>query len=198
MITLYFASSNKHKFLEFRRMLEDLVDLKWIQVEYLEPQANDLIEVATTSALWLSEYLPEPFFLEDAGLFIKALGGFPGPYSSYVFDSLGNDGILRLMSGVKERSAVFSSVIALHVGNSVITFEGRVAGYIAEGKRGGGWGFDPIFIPEGSNGLTFGELGEDKDRFSHRGRSTDELRKFLMAKGEQFFKNDEWIAGKEG
>ncbi len=191
MITLYFASSNRHKFLEFRRMLEDLVDLRWIQVEYLEPQANDLVEVAVTSALWLSKYLPEPFFLEDAGLFIKALKGFPGPYSSYVFDSLGNDGILKLMSGIDERDAIFSSVIALYTKGSVITFEGRVAGYIAEEKKGGGWGFDPIFIPEGSNGLTFGELGEDKDKFSHRGRSTDELRKFLMARGEQFFKNDE-------
>ncbi len=183
MITLYFASSNKHKFLEFRRMLEDLVNLRWLQVEYLEPQSDDLAEVAITSALWLSKYFPEPFFLEDAGLFIKALDGFPGPYSSYIFNSLRNDGILKLMSGIEERKAVFSSIIALYVRNSIITFEGRVAGYIAEEKKRGGWGFDPIFIPEGSNGLAFGELGEDKDRFSHRGRSAGELRKFLMAKG---------------
>ncbi len=198
MIKVYFASSNRHKFLEFSRMLKDVASLRWIQVEYLEPQADNLVEVAVTSALWLSKYLPKPFFLEDAGLFIKALGGFPGPYSSYVFDKIGNEGVLKLMSGVGERRAIFSSVIALHTGKSVLTFEGKVKGSISEAKRGEGWGFDPIFIPEGSNGLTFGELGESKDNFSHRGRSTEKLKRFLMFMGEQFFKNDEWIAGREG
>lgn len=180
---IYFVSSNRHKYEEFRRMLWDLVEVRWVQVDYLEPQSMDLTEVAVTSALWLERYLPKPFFLEDAGLFIHALGGFPGPFSSYAFRKLGNEGILKLMEGVDDRKAEFVSVIALHTGKEVVTFEGAVPGTIAREIRGGGWGFDPIFVPEGSNGLTFGELGSEKDRFSHRGLSTRKLRSFLLARG---------------
>lgn len=176
---IYFVSSNKHKYIEFRRILRDVIDINWINADYLEPQSDNLIDVAITSAKWLSHYIEEPFFLEDAGLFIDALGGFPGVYSSYVFKKLGNDGVLRLLDGVEDRSARFVSVIALHIGGRITIFEGIVEGSISEEIRGGGWGFDPIFIPNGSNGKTYGELGENKDLFSHRGRSAAKLRDFI-------------------
>ncbi len=195
---LHFASSNEHKYREFRRMLSDLVEVRWISVDYLEPQGDDLEQVAVTSALWLSDLLPTPFFLEDAGLFVRALGGFPGPYSSYVFSRLGNDGMLKLMSGVEDRAAEFVSVIALHTGGEIRTFTGRSRGELSTEPRGGGWGFDPIFIPEGSGGLTFGELGREKDRFSHRGAAVRELRRFLLARGAQLFKNEPGSGGSEG
>jgi len=195
---IYLASSNRHKYEEFRRMLSDIVEVRWIQVDYLEPQSDDLEEVALTSALWLADRLPKPFFLEDAGLFIHALGGFPGPFSSYVFSRLGNEGVLKLMSGVKDRKAEFISVIALHTGRELLTFVGRSRGEISTEPRGGGWGFDPIFIPEGSGGRTFGELGEEKDAFSHRGAAVRELRRFLQARGAQLFKNELGSWGAEG
>lgn len=198
LTTLYFASSNRHKYKEFRRMLSDLAEVKWIQVEYLEPQGYDLEEIATTSALWLGDRIPKPFFLEDAGLFINALGGFPGPFSSYVFSKIGNEGIIKLMEGVEDRRAQFRSVIALHTGERVLTFVGVSEGRIADRPRGDGWGFDPIFSPEGAGGLTFGELGEEKDYFSHRGYSARELRHFLQSKGAQLFKNEASFRRAEG
>lgn len=179
MIELHFVSSNSHKYEEFRRMLSDLLVLRFVKVDYLEPQGEDLEGIVVTSAKWLSPYLRRPFFMEDSGLFIDALGGFPGPFSSYVFRKIGNQGILRLMEGVKERGASFISLIALNIHGRIEVFEGRVRGSIAEEARGGGWGFDPIFIPEGSGGLTYGELGERKDLFSHRGASCRRLREFL-------------------
>jgi XTP/dITP diphosphohydrolase len=174
-----FASSNRHKYEEFKRMLSDVIDLKFLEVDYLEPQGEDIEEVVVTSAKWLSNYIREPFFIEDSGLFIEALGGFPGPYSSYVYKKIGNEGILKLMDGIEDRRASFISVIALSYDRRIEVFKGSVQGTIAKEVRGGGWGFDPIFIPSGSD-KTYGELGEEKDRFSHRGASCRKLRDFLM------------------
>lgn len=195
---LYFASSNRHKYEEFRRMLSDLVEVRWVQVKYLEPQCDDLEEVVVTSALWLSDLIPKPFFLEDAGLFIRALGGFPGPFSSYIFSRIGNEGIIKLMEGEEDRKAQFRSAIALHTGRNVITFIGKSEGEITKSPRGNGWGFDPIFAPEGAGGLTFGELGKRKDAFSHRGFAVRELRRFLQGRGAQLFKNELASRGAEG
>ncbi len=195
---LYLVSSNRHKYEEFRRMLSDIVEVHWIQADYLEPQRDNLEEVAITSALWLADHLPKPFFLEDAGLFIHALGGFPGPFSSYVFSKLGNEGVIKLMYGVMDRRAEFVSVIALHTGRELLTFVGKSKGEISTEPRGGGWGFDPIFIPEGSEGRTFGELGEEKDKFSHRGAAVRELRQFLQGGRAQLFKNEPRSWGAEG
>ncbi len=181
---LYFVSSNAHKYEEFRRMLSGVADLGFVEAEYLEPQAEDLEEVVVTSAKWLSPYIRGPFFIEDSGLFIDSLGGFPGPYSSYVFKRIGNSGILKLMEGFKNREAIFVSAIALSFQGRIEVFKGEVRGEIAERARGGGWGFDPIFIPYGSGGLTYGELGERKDLFSHRGLSCKKLREFLEERWE--------------
>lgn len=182
MIELYFVSSNTRKYEEFSRMLSDIANLRFMEVDYLEPQGEELEEIVVTSAKWLSSYIRSPFFIEDSGLFIDSLGGFPGPYSSYVFKKIGNLGILKLMEGVKERGATFTSVIALALQGRVEVFKGEVRGEIAESMRGGGWGFDPIFIPKGSGGLTYGELGERKDLFSHRGLSCRNLKEFLKEK----------------
>ncbi|MEM0017743.1 MAG: non-canonical purine NTP pyrophosphatase [Candidatus Korarchaeum sp.] len=182
MIELYFVSSNTHKYEEFRRMLSDIADLRFVEADYLEPQGEELEEIVVTSAKWLSSYIRGPFFIEDSGLFIDSLGGFPGPYSSYVFKKIGNPGILKLMEGIKEREATFISVIALVFQGRVEVFKGEAKGEIAESMRGRGWGFDPIFIPRGSGGLTYGELGERKDLFSHRGLSCRGLREFLREK----------------
>ncbi len=174
-----FVTSNKHKFQEVKRMLSGIAEVIWVKLEYPEVQASSLEEVATFSARWLKGKVEEPFFLEDSGLFIEALNGFPGPFSSYVFKTIGNEGILKLMQGITDRRATFKSVIAL-MDQELRLFVGSSPGEIAREIRGGGWGFDPIFVPDGSNGLTFGELGERKDEFSHRGRSVRELLNYLI------------------
>ena len=119
--------------------------------------------------------------VEDAGLFIEALKGFPGPYSSYVYKTLGVQGILKLMEGVKRREAYFLSAIAYaEPGLEPKVFLGKVEGFIVPEARGSkGFGFDPIFQPKGSE-KTFAEMGvEEKNRFSHRAKALSALAEWL-------------------
>lgn len=138
-----------------------------------ELQENDLRKIARYSVLYAYRVLREPVLVEDAGLFIKALNGFPGPYSSYVYKTLGVDGILKLMEGVRERGAKFESALAFYSPLTELKiFTGTIEGKISEEPRGSkGFGFDPIFIPNGSN-KTFAEMDlEEKNAFSHRAKA---------------------------
>ena len=116
--------------------------------------------------------------VEDDGLFIDSLSGFPGPFSSYVFDTIGNNGILRLVGN--KRDAQFVSIIAFCESNAQqMIFESNVVGTISKNVQGKGWGYDPIFIPEKQN-KTYAEL-DAKNKLSHRYES---LKKFA-----NWFKN---------
>ncbi len=177
-----FVTHNRHKFLEARDILARFgIRVEWVEMEYPEVQADTLEEVALFSARWLLGRVDPPFFVEDAGLFIDELGGFPGPYSSFAFRTIGNEGILRLMRGVRDRRATFRSVVAvvLDAESEPVALVGETPGRIAESVRGGGWGFDPIFEPLEPGGLTYGELGEEKNRYSHRYRALRRLGEWL-------------------
>jgi XTP/dITP diphosphohydrolase len=113
-----------------------------------------------------------PVIVEDDGLFIDALKGFPGQYSSYAFKTIGNDGILKLLVGSADRVASFRSLIAFHDGRRLSISEGRVDGQISDKITEGGWGYDPIFVPAGTR-LTFAQLKEKKNEYSHRKKSLD-------------------------
>jgi len=173
-----FVTSNEGKFREAKSIGEKYgIEVEWIKEEYLEPQGNDLKEIAKKSAELLANKIKKPFFIEDSGLFIPALKGFPGPYSSFVFKTIGNEGILKLMEGVEDRRAYFLAVVAFFDGKNVLTFEGRVDGRIATEMRGDkGFGFDPIFE---YNGRTFAEMGEEKNEVSHRRRALEALFSYL-------------------
>jgi XTP/dITP diphosphohydrolase len=107
----------------------------------------------------------KPVMIEDDGLFINSLNGFPGPYSSFVFKTIGNDGILKLLKS--KRSATFQSVIAYcEKKNDVQLFKSTVIGKISQKHIGKKWGYDPIFIPEGQT-KTYAQLKE-KNLVSHR------------------------------
>ncbi len=175
-----FVTSNEGKFKEAKSIGEKYgIEVEWLKEEYLEPQGNDLEEIAKKSAELLAEKIREPFFIEDSGLFIEALNGFPGPYSSFVFKTIGNEGILKLMEGVENRKAYFLAVIAFFDGKKVLTFKGKVEGRIAEEMRGDkGFGFDPIFE---YSGRTFAEMGEEKNEVSHRRRALEEFFGYLKA-----------------
>ncbi len=169
---MIFVTSNRGKVREAERYFSPLgVRIIQKKVEYPEIQADSLEEVARFGIRWLKDKLEAPFFLDDSGLFIDALGGFPGVYSAYVYRTLGNDGILKLLEGVENRKAHFQSVVAYYDGELHI-FTGKTAGRITREKRGtGGFGFDPIFQPEGFS-KTFAEMTtEEKNRISHRGRA---------------------------
>jgi len=142
----------------------------------LEIQSESLEEIAYISLKKLAEVLDiskwHSVWVEDSGLFIDALGGFPGPYSSYVLKKIGLDGILRLMGGVTDRRACYRAAIAYTLADSIEVATGELCGSIGYRPEGfGGFGYDPIFIPEGYR-ETLAVLGEAvKNRISHRARA---------------------------
>ncbi len=172
---MYFITSNEGKYREVSEMARKYgVEIEWMRMKYLEPQGSDLEEIARLSALMLAEKIDGKFFIEDSGLFIEAMKGFPGPYSSYVFKTIGNEGILKLMEGVENRKAYFKAVVAYYDGKEVHTFTGIVEGEISREMRGSeGFGYDPIFLYQGK---TFAEMKtEEKNKVSHRKRAFEKF-----------------------
>ncbi len=161
-----FVSSNKNKFEEAKNIVSKFgLKLEFLKSHLQEIQADALEEIVTHKAIQAFSIYSKPVIVEDAGLFIKSLGGFPGPYSSFVFDTLGNKGILRLVS--VKRDAVFRSIIAYcERDGDVHLFSADVSGLISKKEHGKRWGFDPIFIPSGKN-KTYSQLKE-KNQISHR------------------------------
>jgi len=175
------ATGNRHKYREARRVLSELgVELRLLEVERVEIQADDLAEIAVYSAEQTAAG-DRPIVVEDAGLFIDHYGGFPGPYSSYALRTIGLRGVLKLMDGVGEREASFQSAVAFRHGDEIRCFRGVVRGRIARSIRGtGGFGYDPIFIPDEGDGRTFGEMtSEEKNALSHRARAFRSLGEWL-------------------
>jgi len=167
-----FASSNKHKYEEAEKILAEFgIKLGFFQTDLVEIQDDSISEIAVQKALGAYGKCKKPVIVEDDGLFIDSLSGFPGPFSAYVFKTIGNSGILDLLNrpGI-ERSAQFRSVIAFCDSNKEpILFESNIAGKISLSKEGTGWGYDPIFIPRIGKfvELTFAQL-DDKNKLSHR------------------------------
>ena len=159
-----FVSSNPHKYREARAILEPLgISLRFQRMTLQEIQSDSLKKIAECKARDAFARCRKPILVEDDGLFIDALGGFPGPYSSYVFDTIGNKGILQLVSS--KRKARFVSMITYCDDTVLKTFKGKLDGTISKSEKGKGWGYDPIFIPDKSQ-KTFAET--DKNEISHR------------------------------
>lgn len=179
------VTSNDGKAREFANALEGLPwEVERVPSSYEEIQADTLDEVAMASARHLlgTGAVEPPFALEDAGLFVDALAGFPGVYSAYVYRTISCAGVLRLMGGIAARSARFESRVALCLpGGDIEVLAGTCQGSISVEERGsGGFGFDPIFVPEGE-ARTFAEMDvEEKGRNSHRGRAVAALRERLL------------------
>jgi XTP/dITP diphosphohydrolase len=175
---MYFITSNRGKFVEVERELSGF-QLQQYNLEYPELQSDTLEAVVRFALTWLETKIDGPFFIEDAGLFVEALDGFPGVYSAYAFQTLGNQGILQLLKGAKDRMAAFKSVMGFFDGSPHIV-KGICHGRIAFTERGPrGFGYDPIFIPANSD-VTFGEMTPtEKNLFSHRGKAVALLRSYL-------------------
>ncbi|HEX6067847.1 MAG TPA: XTP/dITP diphosphatase [Nitrososphaera sp.] len=167
MRRVVFASTNQNKHREVQSILAPRgIDAEFARTELVEIQSDSLEAIAREKAKSAFAQVSRPVIVEDDGLFIDALGGFPGQYSSYVFKTIGNTGIMKLLSGMQNRSASFVSLIAFCDGKDVAIFEGRVSGRISEQAEEGGWGYDPIFVPDGAD-RTYAEL-ENKNDYSHR------------------------------
>jgi XTP/dITP diphosphohydrolase len=95
---LFFVSSNRHKYQEAKKILQSFgINLKFFKYELEEIQSSSLKEIASKKAIQAFQKCKKPIIIEDDGLFINSLGGFPGPYSSFVFKTIGNNGILQLL-----------------------------------------------------------------------------------------------------
>ena len=182
---LKFATSNKHKFTEVQAILADHgIPVEMAPMELREIQADALEEIAAEKAREACRRLAGPAMVEDTGLFIHHLHGFPGPYSAYVFRTLGNQGVLRLLEDAADRGATFQSVFAYcQPDGSPECFPSAVLGTIAPACRGEGWGYDPIFVAEGASGRTYGELGSEKNRLSHRRMALESLARWIHNSG---------------
>lgn len=170
---VFFASSNFNKYNEAKKILEIFgIRLGFFKCELEEIQSDSLSQIAQKKVINAFKQCKKPVIIEDDGLFITSLNGFPGPYSSYIFKTIGNNGILKLVKS--NRTANFQSVIAYHdKKKKSILFKANVYGKISRSPKGRGWGYDPIFIPNGKN-ETFAEL-LDKNIISHRYKA---LKKF--------------------
>jgi len=186
---IIFATGNSKKLEEAREYLEPLghnVELLTIDgqpPDFIEPQSSELMEVAISkseqaiSMLSESELSNCAILVEDSGLFIDSLNGFPGVYSSYVYKTIGLNGILKLMSEERSRHGEYRAVTVLVMNGTRIVKTGVCRGKIGQDIFGeGGFGYDPIFFPEGANGLSFGQMSKSqKSTFSHRGKSLKAL-----------------------
>jgi XTP/dITP diphosphohydrolase len=186
MYELFFVSNNTHKYSEIKSILKDRIidiDLKFHKQNIIEIQDENIKKIAIEKSICAYNILKKPIIIEDDGLFIKSLNGFPGQYSSYVFKSLGNTGILKLLNGNKDRSALFKSIFVYNNGIITKIFTGQINGTIATTITPGGWGYDPIFIPHKMN-ITFGKLKENdqKNELSHRRIALDKLVRWLNQK----------------
>ena len=170
MRKLYFATSNENKFKEASKILAHYGVRVYIKkLELLEKQSDDPALIASVKARDAWRTLHSDVIVEDDGLFIDALNGFPGPYSAFVYKTIGNEGVLKLMKGISNRRATFQSIIAYCGQNfTPIIFRGKVEGTISKTRRGRSWGYDPIFIPQVSGELTYAELKPKKNTLSHR------------------------------
>jgi len=177
----YFVTSNVHKFQEARSVLSEYkIATAKLRVEAVEIQDDNLENIAKYSVQDAVKNCGLPVFVEDAGLFVEALNGFPGPYSKYVYNTVGVKGILKLMKNIENRNAYFMSVIAFGSPEEQPTcFVGKVEGKLSLQERGtSGFGYDPIFEPLEGNGRTFAEMTtNEKNGYSHRAEA---LRKFAL------------------
>ncbi len=177
---LVFYTSNRAKYEEARSVLGARgFPVRWQRRSLVEPQASTL-EAVVRAKLRQVAAPPRGFALvEDSGLFVPSLGGFPGVYSSYVLKTLGLEGLLRALRG-QRRNASFVAVVGLAGRGMLRLGRGEVRGSLAPTPRGrGGFGFDPVFIPEGHS-QTFAQMGsEGKALLSHRTRALRGLIRFL-------------------
>ncbi len=189
--TLVFATSNKNKVLEVKKLLgEDttfeIKSLSEMSIKEEIPETGNTIEAnAIQKAAYLYDNYNINCFAEDTGLFIDSLNGEPGVYSARYAGEESNSEknikkVLKKLKDSTNRTARFITVIALIIDGKITTFEGKIEGEITKKKSGTtGFGYDPIFKPNGYE-MTFAELGSSiKNEISHRAIATKKLVKHL-------------------
>jgi non-canonical purine NTP pyrophosphatase (RdgB/HAM1 family) len=176
------VTGNKGKVAEISAILGRTLDNK--NLDILDIQSLDVEEVARAKAQEAFKTIQRPVIVDDTGMSIDSLGGLPGALVAWFLDKLGPAGILKQMEGVDDRSASVSTAIGYADEDGVHVFLGVVRGSISERMAGeNGFGYDPIFIPEGQN-RTYAEMTSDeKNKVSMRQIALKKLANFLDTKG---------------
>lgn len=190
MHQLVFATNNEHKLRELGEILKDefkLLSLSDINCLDEIPETGDTLEAnASQKSFYIWDRYHADCFSDDSGLEVAALNNEPGVFSARYAGEARNseanmDKVLAKLEGVTNRKACFRCVISLVINGREFLFEGRVEGEILHERRGnGGFGYDPVFCPEGYR-ESFAELDADlKNSMSHRGRAVQKLVRFLQ------------------
>ncbi len=191
MKEIIFATANPHKIKEIKAILDGHFTIQGLDSIGCTEDIPETQPTIEGNAIQKAQYVVDHYgvncFAEDTGLEIDALNGEPGVYSARYAgpqrDAQNNMNlVLKRLEGAEDRSARFKTVIALIIDGQIHTFEGIVNGRIIEEKKGdGGFGYDPIFMPDGYD-QTFAELDAAvKNKISHRARAVEKLRTFLLS-----------------
>jgi len=183
MSTLRFVTTNAGKVREAEEYLAGLRSVEQLDYDYTEVQSDDLATIAAEGAAEAYEASEgdAPVIVDDAGLFVRGLDGFPGPYSAYVEDTLGVERVWGLAADLDDRRAAFRCTVAYTDGDTTETFDGAVQGTVVAPRGDGGFGYDPVFEHDGA---TFAEMETDrKNALSHRGRALAKLADWLADDG---------------
>lgn len=182
---IHFVTRNPNKLREAREILEG-IKIERIDLDVPEIQAKEVEDVVREKARAAANLSGKTVMVEDTGFYLDAFNGFPGAMITWVIKDIGNRGILKLMEGIKNRGVTVKAAIGYCSPDSEPNvFVGVVKGEVAEKERGtGGFGFDPIFIPEGHN-QTYAEMGvKNKNKISHRRRALEKFREFIGLNNE--------------
>jgi XTP/dITP diphosphohydrolase len=180
---LVLVTQNEHKITELTPLFKDFgVSFTKTDLEKTEIRSDDVRVVAKEAAKLATSALGQPVVVDDTGLFISSLNGFPRSYPAFVLETIGLDGILRLLEGVEDRSAYFITAVGYADQERVMTFVGKMHGYISESAIGqAGFGYDPIFIPENLE-KTYAQLTSvEKVSISHRTRAFRDFLKWYTS-----------------
>ena len=191
-MNIVFVTNNKNKLLEIRSLISKKYNVKSLKDIDFHDEIDEIEETLEGNALLKARHIYSKFglncFADDTGLEIEALNGAPGVYSARYAgpDCLADDNIEKVLSElkmVKNRSAKFITVIALIINGEEFIFEGICKGIITKERIGNdGFGYDPIFLPDGSN-HTFAQMDNiEKGKISHRGIAVMKLLSFLSKK----------------
>lgn len=172
------VTSNPHKAKEVAEYFAGLLLVEHVTLECPELRYDDVGEIAREKARFAYEILGIPLIVDDTAFSIEALGGFPGPYAAYVLNTIGMEGILRLMEYETNRNSYFETAIAFAWDKGIEIFRGRIDGVIVDPRGDLGFGYDPIFEV---NGRTLAELPlAEKSQISHRGRALSAFREWVI------------------
>lgn len=176
---LTFVTGNQGKLKEVQAILGGFATLDNIKLDLPELQGTDPLEIAREKAIVAWQRTQKPCMIEDTSLCFAALNDLPGPLIKWHLDKLGNDGLVKLLAAHDDKSAYAMCVFTVVDGpgrDDVRFYIGRCPGKIVAPRGPGGFGWDPIFLPDGKD-KTFAELsGDEKNEISHRRRALDALK----------------------